>query len=112
MGPRPSGSGTRRKRPWPETSMSSGRAHSTQRRRRRLVGGKGTEGKCGPAPQGREVFYFLSPPELLAAGAGEVAAGVEVLLVEADLLSPPLELVLLLVDEDEEELPLSFLELP
>ncbi len=56
MGPLPSGSGTSRNRPLPETSVSSGRPQSTQRRRRPLEGGNGTGQQCAPPRPVSRVF--------------------------------------------------------
>ena len=75
MWPRPSGSGTSRKRPWPRASVSSGWPHSTQRRGGRLEGGKGTETSLLPLPPPRD----FSAAQLLALAAGAAGALLDVL---------------------------------
>lgn len=89
-GPRPFGSGTSRKRP-SGSSDSSVAPHSTQRRRRRDRGGKGT------SPIFRLIqpcSYFLSEPPPDDVPVVEVVVGVDevddvevVLVLEVDVLS-------------------------
>ncbi len=84
-GPRPSGSATRRKRPWPR-SVSSGWPHRAQRRGGRLEGGNGT---------GRSLLRPGVPRDFSARGYFDAAgaAGAAVLVLDD---------VLLLLDSEEE----------
>lgn len=108
-GPRPSGSATRRKRPWPRASVSSGWAHRAQRRGGRLDGGNGT---------GRSVLRPGVPRDFSASGYFEAAGAAVLVLDDALLLDSEEELEEVdgadEEDDDEEELdapPSFFVEL-
>lgn len=116
MGPRPSGSGTSRKRPSPRASTSSGWPQSTQWRGGRLEGGNGTWASLPPlsAPRDFSAAQLLAP----AAAAGALEVLDELLDDEPESDEPPLldDVELPLLDEDElllddDELPSFLVEL-
>lgn len=105
MGPRPSGSGTRRKRPRPRASVNSGWPQSTQWRGGRLEGGKGTRPSLPPGPDPRDFSAARAAydDEVLEVLPEEPPPLDDVLLEPLELLPLSLEDEVLGVDALEEE---------